>query len=175
MIEVSWPQEPWPRPSQVCTSSAHGFPLLAGRKPAAFSWALNEQSRHFELGHLFNSVIADAIDWQQVGAVGPYHAGVWECDLLDNSLIWSGGVYDLFGLERGARITREEALTHYTEESRAKLERLRSHAIRQRLGFTLDVEVRAAAVGRNREVRIIASPEYHECRPVRLRGLKLIV
>jgi hypothetical protein len=83
---------------------------------------------------------------------------LWECNLRDDSLVWSGGVCDLFGLERGRSISRNDALSFYSEDSRAKLERLRGYAIRKALGFTLDVEIRDAAVGQRRRMRIIAAP-----------------
>jgi hypothetical protein len=137
-------------------------------------WPLSEQPRHFELGHVLNCAIADVIDPQQIGGLGTHHAGLWECNLADSSLVWSGGVYDLFGLERRGRITRDDALAHYSEDSRAKLERLRAHAIRQGFGFTIDVEIRSAAVGQLRRVRIIGAPVYDGAVPVRLHGLKLI-
>ena len=138
------------------------------------SWPLSEQGGHFDLGHVLNGAVADVIDPQQIGELGTHHAGLWECDLADSSLIWSGGVYDLFGLERGGRITRDKALAHYSEYSRAKLERLRTHAIRHGVGFTIDVEIRSAAIGQLRRVRIIGAPVYDGAVPVRLHGLKLI-
>ena len=139
------------------------------------SWPVWEQALHFELGHVLNCAVTDAIEPPKVGALGLHHAGIWECDLADESLIWSGGVYDIFGLERGSPIGREQALAHYCEHSRAKLERLRAHAIRHRRGFTLDIEVRAAAVGEVRTVRLITAPVCEGNRVVRLHGLKLIV
>lgn len=138
------------------------------------SWLLSEQARHFDLGHVLNCAIADAIAPAEIGSVDLQHAGIWECNLGDNSLVWSGGVYDLFGLERRHLITRNVALSHYSEDSRAKLERLRAHAIRYGLGFTLDVEIRAGAVGEVRQVRIIGAPVYEEGVAVSLHGLKLL-
>jgi hypothetical protein len=137
------------------------------------SWPLWEQSRHFELGHVLNSAITEALDPRVLGMIGPYHAGLWECDLADQSLIWSGGVYDLFGLERLAPVQREQVLAHYSQDSMIKLERLRAHSIANGVGFTLDAEIRAAAVGKNRRVRLIAAPVLTDGVAVRLHGLKL--
>ena len=109
-----------------------------------------------------------------MGELGVSHAGCWECDLGDNSLLWSGGVYDIFGLPRGTIISRNEAVGFYAEHSRATLERLRSHAIRVGQGFTLDAEVRSAE-SELRWMRLIAMPSYEGGRAVRLRGLKLII
>jgi PAS domain-containing protein len=138
-------------------------------------WPLLEQPRHFDLGHVLNSSVIDAIAPARLGGLSVHHSGVWQCDLSDDRLTWSGGVYDIFGLERGALVRREQAVAHYSEESRAKLERLRSHAIAHRLGFTIDVEIDAAAVGERRLVRVIAAPVCEGDRVVRLHGVKLIV
>ena len=118
--------------------------------------------------------MTDIIEPAQVGALGVHHAGLWECDLLDNSLTWSGGVFDIFGLPRGARISRDEAVAFYSEESRAAMERLRGHAIKHQRGFTLDVEINPAIGGRRR-IRLIGAPVCEGGRAVRLHGLKLIV
>lgn len=139
------------------------------------NWPVREQQSHFDLGHVLNCAVAEAIGPVEVGALGPHHAGLWECDLSDNSLIWSGGVYDIFGLERGVAVTRDLALSLYADESRAKLERLRAHAIRNNLGFTLDIEIRAAAVGQRRRLRIIGAPVFVGEVAVRLHGLKIIL
>ena len=139
------------------------------------SWPLWESARHFELGHVINCAVTDLIEPAEVGALGIHHAGCWECDLSDNSLTWSGGVYDMFGLERGSVITREQALAHYSEDSRAKLETLRGYAIRHKRGFTLDVDIHAAAVGEHRRMRIVAAPVCEGGAVVRLQGVKVIV
>lgn len=138
------------------------------------SWPLWERPRHFELGHVLNCAVTDIIQPQEVGALNLHHAGCWECDLSDNSLTWSGGVYDIFGLPREAEISRSGAVGYYCEDSRAKMERLRAHAIKHRRGFTLDIEIRSA-IGENRWVRLIAAPICVGGRPVRLQGLKLII
>lgn len=141
----------------------------------AGSWPLFHQSNHFDLGHVLNSVVVEAIVPAQIGAVGSLHSGIWECDLSSGTLIWSGGIYDMFGLERGVPISRELALSHYSEDSRAKLERLRAHAIRNKLGFTIDIEIRPAAAGTSRRLRVIGAPVYEGEVAVRLHGLKLIL
>jgi hypothetical protein len=139
------------------------------------SWSLSERSVHFDLGHVLNCAVTDAIAPAHVGQLGLHHAGLWECDLADGRLVWSGGVYDIFGLQRGCVITRDQALAHYSEESRSKLEDLRAYCLRQRLGFTLDVEIRTAAVGERRWMRIVAAPELHGNTVTRLHGLKFAI
>lgn len=138
------------------------------------SWPLNEQPRHFELGCVLSCAVTDIVEPSEVGGLGIHHAGCWECDLADNTLIWSGGVYDIFGLPRGGRVSREEAVALYSEESRAAMERLRAYAIEHKRGFTLDAEIRPVTGGR-RWMRLIAAPVFDGERVVRLHGLKLIV
>jgi PAS domain-containing protein len=136
------------------------------------SWPLFEQSRRFELGAILDSAAIDAIPPATVGWIGIQHAGLWECDLADDSLIWSGGIYDIFGLPRGVEVSRAAAVSLYDENSRALMERLRAHAIKHRRGFTLDAEIKPA-VGGNRWMRLIAAPVCVDDQPVRLHGLKL--
>jgi hypothetical protein len=71
-------------------------------------------------------------------------------------------------------VSRDEAVSFYSEESRAALEKLRSYAIREGRGFTLDVQIRPA-VGGTRRVRIIGAPICQDGKTVRLHGLKLII
>jgi hypothetical protein len=139
------------------------------------SWPLWEQGVHFDLGHVLNCAVTDTIIPATVGALAVHHAGLWECELNDNRLTWSGGVYDMFGLERGAAITRDKILAHFSEDSRAKLESLRAYALRHKRGFTLDVDIHAAAVGEERRIRIIAAPVCEGGAVVRLHGVKVIV
>ena len=149
-------------------------PATADPLAARHCWPLSEEAGRFEWGHVLSSVVTDLIEPPAVGALNLHHAGCWECDLKDNSLIWSGGVYDLFGLPRGSAVTRDEALSFYGEESRATMERLRAFAVRHRRGFTLDAEIRPA-VGDRRTMRLIAAPVSVNGEVVRLHGLKLLV
>ena len=141
-----------------------------------WSWPLVEQAKHFELGCILSSAAIDLIEPDAVGTLAVRHAGLWECDLADDSLIWSGGVFDIFGLPRGAPISRDETLGFYREGSRAAMERLRSYAIRNICGFTLDVDI-APAVGECRSMRLIGAPvcDPETGRVMRLHGLKLII
>ncbi len=147
---------------------------MSSMPPVLESWPLSEQSRHFDLGLVLNSAVTDIIGPPEVGALGIHHSGCWECNLADNSLTWSGGIYDIFGLPRGLPVSRDEAVSFYSEESRAALEKLRSYAIREGRGFTLDVQIRPA-VGGTRRVRIIGAPICQDGKTVRLHGLKLII
>lgn len=140
----------------------------------AHTWPLFEQRRQFELGHLLNSAIIDALQPRQIGDLNLHHAGCWECDLSDNSLTWSGGVYDIFGLPRGAKVNRDQSVAYYSANSREKMEQLRAYSIRHRRGFTVDVEIRAA-VGEARWMRLIAAPVCVGDHVVRLHGLKLAI
>lgn len=139
------------------------------------SWPLFELEERFDLGRLVGCTLAGVtasalpslID-RELARVG---IGLWECDLSDSSLSWSTGVYDIFGLPRDARVRRDEAVGLYAEESRARMERLRAHAIRHRRGFTLEAEIRPAS-GPARWMRLIAAPVCEGDRVVAIRGLK---
>jgi hypothetical protein len=131
-----------------------------------YSWPLNERSHHFELG----SLLGCASDFDSDCLRGR-NAGWWECDLPDNALSWSGGVYELFEIPRGTVVSRDVALGRYAEGSRSILDRLRAGAIRNRSGFTLDAEL-ALPAGPS-WIRIIAAPDIVNGQVVRLHGLKI--
>ena len=143
--------------------------------PIYHSWPLSELPRRFELGLILSCTVTDVIEPSEVGALGIHHAGCWECDLSDESLRWSGGVHDIFGLPRGVNVTRDEAVGFYAEHSRAAMERLRAYAIRHKRGFTIDAEIRPATGGASRWMRLIAAPLCDGNKAIRLHGLKLII
>ena len=136
------------------------------------SWPLWDQAHHFDLGCTLDGVAADVAAPLGQRIPGIRLAGLWECDLADNSLTWSGEVYDIFGLPRGAAVTRDQAAALYCEQSRVAMERLRAHAIKHRRGFTIDVDLRPAS-GKARRMRLIGAPICTGDQVVRLHGLKL--
>jgi PAS domain-containing protein len=97
--------------------------------------------------------------------------GIWACELPFETLTWTGGVYDIFELPQGFRVSREETLGFYTDESRKMLEEVRSRAIRECGGFTLDTEI-TTALGKPRLMRITATVEYENNVPARIFGIK---
>ncbi len=100
--------------------------------------------------------------------------GIWECTLAENSLIWSAGVYDLFGIPRSTAVNREDAVNRYSEESRAVMEWLRAYAIQHRRGFTVDVEIHPSPITRQR-IRLSAVPVCEDGKVTRLQGVKQII
>ncbi|WP_428630924.1 hypothetical protein [Sphingopyxis sp.] len=147
--------------------------------PVHHSWPLYERERYFELGRLHGAGTLDAVadiadlsanDWSERA-----QAGWWECDLTDdNRLSWSNEVYDIFGLPRGAAVTRAESVALYGDGSRAAMEKLRAYAIKHRRGFTVDVEIKPVTAS-PRWMRLIAAPLCVDERIVKLHGLKFIV
>ena len=97
--------------------------------------------------------------------------GLWYCDLTDDSLSWTEGVYDIFGIERDMVVPRPLAVSLYTPDSREAMERLRAYAIRHRRGFTLDVEIRPLDGGEC-TMRLITAPILQGARVVALHGVK---
>lgn len=146
--------------------------------PLYHSWPLFEAAerldvpllRPFVLGAMPSPLAIASID-DVLAARG---IGVWECDLADNRLLWSQGVYDLFGLPRDMAVDRDFTVSLYREGSRAVMEQLRSHAIRHRRGFTVDVEIRQPG-GEERWMRLSALPVLEGRKVVRLCGLKIDV
>jgi len=98
-------------------------------------------------------------------------AGAWECDLDTNTLTWTDGIFDLFGLPRGAAICREDAVALYSEESRVEMERLRAHAIERQRSFSMDAKI-LRPDGDQRWMRLTAGVLCRNGRPTHLYGLK---
>lgn len=141
--------------------------------PLQFSWPLPEGGRRLDLGELFGSDAIRGGDFASLDdtMLAAKRIGRWSCDLPDNTLTWTNPVFDLFGLPRGADLSRDDVVSLYTEESRAVMIHLRSYAIRHRRGFTIDAEVRTIS-GDRRWMRLLASPVCEGDRVVRLQGLK---
>jgi len=97
--------------------------------------------------------------------------GTWQCDLPREQLTWSSTTYDLFGLPRNCGIVRSDILKSYSEESLARLQRVRGGAIEAGEGFRLDAEIRSPQFG-SRWIRISATIERRNGEPVRLFGIK---
>ena len=140
--------------------------------PLTHSWPLFDQHRRFDLGRLLEEPSEAPVAPQRHPELLVSHGiGLWECDLSDNALIWTDGVFDLFGLPRGAAIERDEIAALYAEPSRAAMERLRAHAIKHRRGFTLDAEI-VPVTGPPKWMRLIAAPVCVGRQVVRLHGIK---
>jgi PAS domain-containing protein len=138
------------------------------------SRALFQRAGHFESG----SIVDCATDLANVAVhkvLGRNSAGWWECNLTDNALTWTAGVYDIFGLPLAAPVTRDEAVGFYREDSRAVMERLRSYAIGHRSGFILDARIRPATGPRERWMRLVGASVCQDGHVVSLHGLKLII
>lgn len=103
----------------------------------------------------------------------PIHAR-WECDLSDDSLNWSDGVYDLFGIERGVPVTRESIVSMYSAESREELRRLRDAAIAECGSFTFEAKIRRPD-GQLRWIRVTADVEAENGVARYLYGTKIDV
>ncbi|GLQ09799.1 hypothetical protein GCM10007913_17310 [Devosia yakushimensis] len=97
--------------------------------------------------------------------------GVWECDLSDNSLTWSNGVYDLFEFPVGSVVTREETLRCYSDASREAMERARAKAIAECSDFSLDAEI-TTVKGRRRWMRLTGTVETRNGVATRIFGMK---
>jgi diguanylate cyclase (GGDEF)-like protein len=97
--------------------------------------------------------------------------GIWQCNLSDNSLIWTNGVYDLFEIARNTPVTRELALTCYTDASRQRMEAARAHAIANCSEFALDLEI-VTVKGNRRWMRLTGAVESRDGVAHRIFGMK---
>ena len=97
--------------------------------------------------------------------------GVWSCDLADQSLEWSDGVYDLFELPRGSALDRRTTVDHYTPESRLVMEAARAKAIAEASDFCVDVEI-ITARGNRRWMRLTGSVDSRDGVATRIFGMK---
>jgi PAS domain-containing protein len=142
-------------------------------RPLHRGWPLYEPPRHFELGYVLNNPVADLADFAVRQALGHNQAGWWECDLTNERITWTAGIYEIFGLPQGAAVTRAEAVSLYSEDSHALMEKLRSYSIAQRQGFVADARIRPASGEPERWMRLIGAPVSEGGRTVRLHGIKL--
>jgi diguanylate cyclase (GGDEF)-like protein len=97
--------------------------------------------------------------------------GIWVCTLPDEKLTWTDTVFELFDLDPQSRLCRQDIVALYTEESRQALGAVRSAAIRDGDGFTLDAEI-ITAKGNTRWIRITAIVERTGGAATRLFGMK---
>lgn len=97
--------------------------------------------------------------------------GSWFCDLATETLTWSDGVFDLFGLDRGRAIDRRDTLGFYSEKSREILTRRRQTAIRTGQAFSCVAQLHGAD-GVDRWMQINAVPFVQAGRAIALSGTK---
>lgn len=131
-----------------------------------------ERPGRFALGHVLGPATVDESFEDLVEHKG---VGRWRCDIANqDALTWSKTVYDIFGLPRGAPVTREDAVQRYRDHSRGVLERLRSFATSHKCGFILDAEI-SPRIEVSQWIRIAALPILDEGRLVGLRGAKRVL
>jgi diguanylate cyclase (GGDEF)-like protein/PAS domain S-box-containing protein len=110
-----------------------------------------------------------ALLWDSAAALA--QVGAFECDLDDENLRWTDGVFALFGVERDVLLDRRDIVTLYDEESRETLHRLRSHAIATRGSFQMEARI-VRPDGETRWLRIHAAVRCEAGRAIQLYGMK---
>ena len=95
----------------------------------------------------------------------------WKCDLSNDALSWSPGVFEIFGIPKGTPIERPDVVEMYCEESRELLERLRGDAIARRSSFTFEAEIKPLDGG-TRWMRVTADVACSNGRATHLYGMK---
>ncbi len=86
-------------------------------------------------------------------------------------LTWTDSVFELFDLDPQSPLRRADIVDLYTQASREELGAVRSAAIRDGDGFSLDAEI-VTAKGVKRWIRITAVVERTDGVPTRLFGMK---
>ncbi|WP_244488228.1 sensor domain-containing diguanylate cyclase [Devosia sp. Root436] len=99
------------------------------------------------------------------------HIGIWQCNLGDNSLTWTNGVYDLFEIPRNTPVTRDMTLALYTDASRQQMEAARAVAIATCSDFSLDAEI-ITVKGKRRWMRLTGAVESRDGVAHRIFGMK---
>jgi PAS domain S-box-containing protein len=95
----------------------------------------------------------------------------WSCNLADNRLTWSRGVFDLFGIAPGTRVDRRDIVEMYLGESRELMEQMRATAIATRGSFTMEAKI-CRADGSERWMLLTADVLCRNGRPTQLYGSK---
>lgn len=104
-------------------------------------------------------------------AASTAHIGAWSCSLPEEQLIWTNGVYDLFGLPRGSKVTREQTLAMYDPDSLQRMQAARQQAIDTLSDFSIDALIHAAT-GQDRWIRITATVDGRDGRAISIFGMK---
>ncbi|MAN75855.1 diguanylate cyclase [Pelagibacterium flavum] len=107
--------------------------------------------------------------YEQAASIVPM--GAFSCNLADERLSWTGGVFDMFGLSGERPPERQATVEMYTEASRALLGRKRSHAIATCSSFSLDANI-IRPDGTERWIRINAAVRSVNGRAETLYGMK---
>lgn len=97
--------------------------------------------------------------------------GAWSCDLDEDTLQWTRGVYHLFGLSQSEPLDRRDAVSLYEEESREQMERLRAGTIAQGNPFAMEAQI-LRTDGERRWMRLSANVVRIDGRARRLYGIK---
>ncbi|SEQ61533.1 diguanylate cyclase (GGDEF) domain-containing protein [Devosia sp. YR412] len=97
--------------------------------------------------------------------------GIWQCNLADESLLWTNGVYDLFEIERNSVVTRQSTMALYTDTSRRQMEAARAAAIADCTDFSVDCEI-ITVTGKRRWMRLTGAVESRDGVAYRIFGMK---
>lgn len=137
--------------------------------PLHHSWPLYDLREHLA------PVMLDDRTARNDEALAERGLGLWHCDLADNSLSWTEGVYDIFGLDHDMLVVpRPLTVSLYAPDCRDAMEQLRAYAIRHQRGFRLDVDIRRLDGG-DCTMRLIAAPIVRNKQTVALHGVKQLL
>jgi PAS domain S-box-containing protein len=95
--------------------------------------------------------------------------GTWEIDLVTNHVQWSTEVYAIHEVEQGTPMQLESAISFYAPEAKPIISKAVQECIAS--GDTWDLELPLITANNNRIwVRAVGYAEYHDSKPIRLKG-----
>lgn len=95
--------------------------------------------------------------------------GGWEYEVASRQLRWTGECHRLFDIDPTLEPTVERVLALYPLEERERIERAMGRAIREGIGFDLELRM-VTALGRHIWVRDVGAPEMERGKVVRVSG-----
>lgn len=96
--------------------------------------------------------------------------GCWRLDLASEKVVWSEGIYDIYGIPFGGTQNLDDALAYYEPEDRIRLEAALDSAIRTGKPFDLELDLVPSSSSLKR-VRIVGEPELEDGRVTALIGV----
>jgi diguanylate cyclase (GGDEF)-like protein len=160
--------DPRPRSAEV----AHTIAAMAGELLLAAALRRQEAlaaRQAAEIARIIHREEQHRILFERASATAK--VGIWQCELPEERLSWTNGVYDIFELPHQVPITREMIVALYKPDSRRAMEAARAHALEHGADFSLDVEI-ITARGNERWMRLTGAVESQNGVPRRIFGVK---
>lgn len=96
--------------------------------------------------------------------------GCWRLDIATEKVVWSEGIYDIYGVPFGGTQNLDDALAYYEPEDRTRLEVALESAMRTGKPFDLELDLAPSSSSLKR-VRAVGEPELEDGRITALIGV----